>query len=316
MQFLGCRIIRNPRKRRRCCIHSPSARVGPRASAGCSNRRKKAVTLVELLVVISIIGLMLASFIPVMGKARDHSESLVCLSNLRSIAIATQMYAAANNDRMMTSACAMEDMDAVLVNGVFKEEVTKPKKKKYKQGEWLNALQEFGGGDLVTRCINDESPHWKTPLPKTDVDAGCSADGLRRVSYGLNRYTTSAIANIKPGPDGRIQYRGPYNKLDSIRRPATTIHVVELAETGPAATSDHIHPEDWDIVESRDAAAREIALDRHLGKANYSFTDGHAEPLIPFENTYQLNVAASKLSLENGGGLVWIHNLYDPAVGR
>jgi prepilin-type processing-associated H-X9-DG protein len=273
------------------------------------------VTLVELLVVISIIGLMMATFIPVMGKARDHSESLVCLSSLRSIALATQLYAAAHSDRLLSSECAMEEMQEEAEIIPVESFAPKPKKKT-RHGEWLEDLQDFSGSDLTIRCINDESPHWDAPVSKVDLEDGCSTDGYRRVSYGLNRYTTTAVANIKPGPDGRVQYRGPYNKLDAFRRPATTIHVVELAETGPAATSDHIHPEQWDIVESRQAAALEIALDRHLGKSNYAFIDGHAESLVPFENTYQLNLPASKESLEKGGGLIWIHNQYDPAVGR
>lgn len=53
----------------------------------------KGFTLIELLVVIAIIALLAAIIFPVFASARDRARSALCLSNLRQLAQATQMYA-------------------------------------------------------------------------------------------------------------------------------------------------------------------------------------------------------------------------------
>ncbi|MGN6367859.1 MAG: prepilin-type N-terminal cleavage/methylation domain-containing protein [Phycisphaerae bacterium] len=55
-------------------------------------------TLIELLVVVAIIAVLIAILIPSLSKARDRAKIASCLSNLRQMSIAYQMYASdANN---------------------------------------------------------------------------------------------------------------------------------------------------------------------------------------------------------------------------
>ncbi|MEO0964589.1 MAG: type II secretion system protein [Planctomycetota bacterium] len=63
----------------------------------------RAFTLVELLVVISIIALLIGILMPILGNARSTSENAVCLSNLRQLFIATQLYANDNDDYLPTN---------------------------------------------------------------------------------------------------------------------------------------------------------------------------------------------------------------------
>jgi len=60
--------------------------------------RRRGFTLIELLVVIAIIGILAAMVFPVFARARESARKAVCLSNVKNIALAVQMYLADNND--------------------------------------------------------------------------------------------------------------------------------------------------------------------------------------------------------------------------
>lgn len=62
--------------------------------------RRRAFTLVELLVVISIIALLLAILMPSLQKAREQAKRIQCMSNLRQIALGFYFYAADNDNRL------------------------------------------------------------------------------------------------------------------------------------------------------------------------------------------------------------------------
>ncbi|MHC5003174.1 MAG: type II secretion system protein [Planctomycetota bacterium] len=66
------------------------------------NRARRAFTIVELLVVVSIIALLIGILLPAIGKARDQAKLSQSQSNLRNMGVAHGTYAAEWNDRHLT----------------------------------------------------------------------------------------------------------------------------------------------------------------------------------------------------------------------
>ncbi len=55
-------------------------------------RQRRGFTLIELLVVIAIIAILAAMLFPVFARARELARKIQCLSNVKNIALAVQMY--------------------------------------------------------------------------------------------------------------------------------------------------------------------------------------------------------------------------------
>ncbi len=209
----------------------------------------KGFTLVELLVVISIIAMLMGILLPALNKARQQAKKLICTSNMRQIGIAVQAYIIDSENHLPPSSCRITDPNQY----------------------WLRVLSEYSGEQLLFHCPSDKSKNfvdWNRPLSEQQD----------------KRYSSFAVnALLDPV---NFRYGGStnqYNRVDFIHNPVYCIWISEAPATENFQLADHIHPESWEG--SVEYAKKFIAWGRHMGKSNYLFADGHVETL-KFEDTY------------------------------
>ena len=84
----------------------------------------RSFTLVELLVVLAIISVLAGLLLPVISKAKEAGRATACLSNLRQIGIALQLYVQDNNNRLPVMRDKSFDTNAPPTNALPGPDVT------------------------------------------------------------------------------------------------------------------------------------------------------------------------------------------------
>src|SRR4051812_40937538 len=129
----------------------------PAASKG----KRKAFTLVELLVVIGIIAVLIGLLLPALNKAREQSKRTTCLANLRTLGQAMILYANDSRDRLPNSNPPNTSAEYNATNSVL---VALAKK-------YVRAAAAF-------HCPSDEDP-----IPQDITNAVVMFPDSARVSY-------------------------------------------------------------------------------------------------------------------------------------
>lgn len=81
-------------------------------------RSNVAFTLVELLVVMAIIAVLAALLLPTFGKAKEAGRATACISNLRQVGIALQLYVDDNANRLPVMRDKPTGTNSVATNGL------------------------------------------------------------------------------------------------------------------------------------------------------------------------------------------------------
>lgn len=204
--------------------------------------RHRIFTLIELLIVISIIAILASILMPTLSKVRESSKSTVCAGNLKQLGQMTFIYSDNYNGWMPLSRHTPSIPDRIWVN-LLSEELNNP-------GYWHCAAYADGTGWYRTP-ESIRKLFW-CPSSGTDYAGGKCFLG---VSYGYNQ----RIGDIQGRTPSDADY-ADYAPRKLSRQTSELVIIVDVSTTKAARVFD--------------AATR---IDgRHVNnKANILFCDGH-----------------------------------------
>jgi len=218
--------------------------------------RRKGFTLVELLVVIGIIALLIAILMPALSRAREQTQRVSCLSNLRQLGTAMMMYVQDNKGRFPAAGVGVMDEDWIYWHaGRNRDEAP---------------LVRYHGGKFIEklyRCPSDVIENRRTMTPGLDF------------SYTINW-------NIAWYPGRGLPPEIYPPKVTTIVNPSNKILFID--ESWETIDDACWAPENWfgdtqnmlSIRHDKQAEkAKNISPDEVLraGRGNVAFADGHCD---------------------------------------
>jgi len=217
------------------------------------NFRRKAFTLVELLVVISIIALLLAILLPALIKTRDNAKRIICAKRMSQISLAMSAYAVDCQDKIIIAYDYKKELRSQLWHILLLPYVGKQV-----SGDPNKILSD------IFFCPQDKDPHPIGFGPPSPHAAGMTSFAPN----GCYQVATAASGEIKLGPAGGY-------KSTQISQPSACMLMAETSYAGR-------------IYDARckEAKALNLALAGHhrltsgfyhSGAMNVMFVDGHID---------------------------------------
>ncbi|OHB58933.1 MAG: hypothetical protein A2Y12_20845 [Planctomycetes bacterium GWF2_42_9] len=164
---------------------------------GIRRHRMLAFTLVELLVVISIIALLLAILMPSLQKARNQGKAVICLNNMKQLGLSVALYEN-KNDGYVTPGSKTSDGELSKAGPL-----------------WYDILRQ-------NKCLDYEGKKAGVLRCPTHVLKTSNSDDI--VSYSTNVYVMGITEAGKLGP--------PWDELWKVRKVTTLRSPGELILMG------------------------------------------------------------------------------------
>ena len=234
-------------------------------------------TLVELLVVISIIAVLMAILLPALNRAREAGKRAACLSNLRQLTITWLMYSEENDDKIVNGAarggnnCIPPAICSDSYSTVAAQAPTDPTDYQYKELPWIGN----GWGDWCTglypsedcqKCAMQSGALWKY-IQDTQIYRCPTGIKGQLVSYTIMDNMNGWGWQSNRGPTNIVRSL-TYKNRNQIKKSAQKIVFMDEGRLSPDsfAVRYNTSPFGW----------WDGPFVRHGNGTTVSFVDGHA----------------------------------------
>jgi prepilin-type processing-associated H-X9-DG protein/prepilin-type N-terminal cleavage/methylation domain-containing protein len=231
------------------------------------NHRLRAFTLVELLVVISILALLLAILIPALSRARAKGREIVCMNNLKQLQTCAKLYSLDNDDFLLPN------------RYVYYLDTQQPADGFSKDWTWCPGLAPFDTttdnikhGLLYRYNTSTEIYHCPSDFSHVRTEDGKLLSMRRTRSYNL-----SQSINGLPYSDDTLTLPS-FAKESEIDNPPPSelLFFVGVHEDSILDSHFGIPPRGWRFAEDP-PSWWDLPAGRHSQGCNFSFADGHVE---------------------------------------
>lgn len=251
-----------------------------------SGENRKAFTLVELLVVISIVALLMAILMPALASARSGVRKIVCKSNIRQILLANIAYADENDGFYVPAAKDLWDD-----GGLHRWHGVRQAKGKPFEPEHGPLVAYLANGE-VKKCPEKvnfvESDDWDTSF-----EQGGGGYGYNMAYIGSRTWQSADRASYERT-----------TRATEVRSPAQTLMFADTAMSNDGKTyMEYSFAEPPHMVYAGKVMTSfymsETIHFRHKGKANVGWVAGHVgqEKMADFDHTNVYGVDSAAMNL-------------------
>jgi prepilin-type N-terminal cleavage/methylation domain-containing protein len=246
---------------------------------------KRAFTLIELLVVIAIIAILAAILFPVFAQAKAAAKQAACVSNVKQIGVASQIYMNDYDDTWFPALrhendglggppqrywIGTDDQNAPF-NSSYYGDVDQPATHPIKPG----ILDAYVNGRGVYRCPSTPGS-WQTGYAINWFNAGFDSPYYTTNPAARGNEFSPVAASMVPSP---TMYDDPVGAASSlVEQPSDTMVIWE--HNAPVPVCNYLQPWDWQNSPPVDQGLAEHFHAVHQTSTTTLWADTHARRMV------------------------------------